>query len=235
MMNYWVYLMLNDQASVSSSILHDLNTLKSLIMVCKSVSLSLKPFIEHKFWFSQEKNEKMERYTWYSPKQIKSLHPIFVNKIKHFFGKIEYFPSSTTHIRFCAEFNDKIDFLTSSKITHLTFGRNFNEHVNNLPQTITHLEFGYYFNKPVDHLPKAITHLEFGYYFNEPVDSLPPNITHLMFGINFNRTVNHLPQKITHLTFGINFNRTVNHLPQTITHLEFGLDFNKPVDISHKA
>src|SRR3546814_5776508 len=43
-----------------------------------------------------------------------------------------------------------------------SFGSNFDQSVDNLPNSITYLTFGYSFNQSVDNLPKSITHLTFG-------------------------------------------------------------------------
>lgn len=41
-------------------------------------------------------------------------------------------------------------------LTHLTFGRNFNQPINNLPKSLTNLIVGFNFNQAVNHLPKSI-------------------------------------------------------------------------------
>ena len=115
-------------------------------------------------------------------------------------------------------------------ITHLVFGRDFNQVVNDLPDTITHLTFGWDFNQSVDNLPKSITHLTFGSHFNQLVNNLPSSITHLTFSNNFNQLVNNLPNNIIYLYFGNSFNKSVDNLPKHITHLTFGWNFNQPVN-----
>ncbi len=107
-------------------------------------------------------------------------------------------------------------------ITHLTFGNNFNQPVNNLPLGITHLTFDGAFNQSVNNLPLGVTHLSFGFQFNQPVDCLPPSITHLTFGCNFNQSVNNLSQFITHLRFGLHFAQSVTNLPPSLIFLQFG-------------
>src|SRR5256885_240453 len=37
-------------------------------------------------------------------------------------------------------------------ITHLTFGHDFDQPINHLPNSITHLTFGHDFDQPIDHL-----------------------------------------------------------------------------------
>ena len=130
-----------------------------------------------------------------------------------------------------SEFNQKINNLPNS-LTHLTFGNNFNQEVNNLPNSITHLTFGRSFNQDVNNLPNSITHLIFGWNFNQEVNNLSNSITHLTFGYHFNQEVNNLPNSITHLIFGVCFNQEVNNLPNSLTHLIFGSNFNQKVDLS---
>ena len=140
----------------------------------------------------------------------------------------------TTDLTFGKEFNYPVNNLPSS-IIHLTFGKKFNQSVNHLPSSIIHLTFGRNFNQLIDNLPSSITHLTFynEFYksiFNQSVDNLPSSITHLAFGRNFNQSVNNLPSSITHLTFGTNFNQSVDNLPGCITHLTFGDNFDQSVD-----
>ena len=63
-----------------------------------------------------------------------------------------------------SKFNRLIDNLSliKSSITHLTFGWDFNQSVDNLPSSLTHLTFGHCFNQLVDNLPSTINHLTFG-------------------------------------------------------------------------
>jgi hypothetical protein len=118
----------------------------------------------------------------------------------------------------------------------------FNQPVNNLPNSITHLTFGVYFNQQVDatrkneiftgapknkivfdgdNLPNSITHLTFGVAFDKPVDKLPNSITHLTLGTNFNQPVNNLPNSITYLRFGYCFDQLFDKLPKSIKKLGF--------------
>jgi hypothetical protein len=131
-------------------------------------------------------------------------------------------------------FNKPINF-SDLKLTHLTFGEEFNQLVDNqpvesLPDSITHLTFGYNFNQLADNLPNSITHLIFGEKFNQPVNKLPNSITHLKFIKEFDQPVDKLPNSITHLIFGENFNQPVDNLPESIIDLFFGRSFNQPID-----
>ena len=42
--------------------------------------------------------------------------------------------------------------------------------------------FNYNFNQPIDNLPNSITHLTLEWSFNQPMDNLSNSITHLIWG-----------------------------------------------------
>lgn len=53
--------------------------------------------------------------------------------------------------------------------------------IKKYPSKLTHLKFGIEFNQPIDNLPKSLTHLILGDNFNQPIDNLPNSITQLTF------------------------------------------------------
>ncbi len=81
-------------------------------------------------------------------------------------------------------------------------GSEFNQLVDNLPNSIISLTFGNCFNQLVDNLPGSIVSLTFGYYFNQLLNNLPNSIVSLTFGNHFDKPVDNLPNSITSLTFG---------------------------------
>ena len=94
---------------------------------------------------------------------------------------------------------DIIEFL--SKHQKVKFGKDFNQFVDNLPNSLTHLKLGVDFNQPVNNLPNSLTHLKFGKDFNQPVDNLPESLTHLeLEQFSFNKPLNNLPNSIIKLT-----------------------------------
>jgi surface protein len=148
--------------------------------------------------------------------------------------------------------NERIYNHLPDSVTHLTFGRQFNQPiaVDVLPLGLTHLTFGADFNQPIGEnvLPKTLTHLTFGYWskFNKPIGQnvLPQTLTHLMFGLPFRRGLvyngslfnqsieeNVLPDGLKHLGFNGYFNKELkeNVLPAGLTHLTFGVAFNQPL------
>jgi hypothetical protein len=81
--------------------------------------------------------------------------------------------------------------------------------VTELPSTLTHLTFGKYFDQKVNNLPKTLTHLTFGEHFNQKVNNLPKTLTHLTFDNNskFDKEVNELPLTLTNIIFGEYFDQ----------------------------
>ena len=57
----------------------------------------------------------------------------------------------------------------------------FNQPVNNLPNSIINLTFGCGFNQSVDNLPNSIINLTFGNYFNQTINKLPINLKIIKF------------------------------------------------------
>ena len=134
-----------------------------------------------------------------------------------------------------SEFDQKINLLLLTYLTHLTFGAEFNKDVDNLPLNLTHLVFGHSFNQSVNYLPSTLTHLTFGHWFNQIVDNLPQTLIHLTLGHSFDQKVDNLPKNLIHLTFGNGFNQSVDNLPTNLIHLIFGWDFNQSVDFLPKT
>lgn len=74
----------------------------------------------------------------------------------------------------------------NEKASTLTIPFNFNEELKNLPFDIKIIIFEEYFpfwkysnfNQRVDDLPNTLTHLTFGSYFNQKINNLPNSLTH---------------------------------------------------------
>ncbi len=120
-----------------------------------------------------------------------------------------------------------------STLTHLAFGKYFNQPIESLPLSLTHLEFGSEFNKEIKDLPPHLTHLTLSEDFNFPLQCIPPNLCYLKFGSFFNHPVGeilHGHSHLTYLIFGYHFDQPLgDHLPSTLTHLILGHYFNQPL------
>jgi hypothetical protein len=107
-----------------------------------------------------------------------------------------------------SQFNQPIDGLMDSKLTHLVFGYSFNQPVSGLMDTnLTHLVFGYSFNQPVGGLIDTnLIHLEFGNSFNYPLIGLPETLIYLQVGNSFNYPLIGLPETLINLQVSNSFN-----------------------------
>ena len=146
-------------------------------------------------------------------------------------------PKTVTHLSFGKNFNQQI-IINSNNVTHLTFGINFNQQITKtIPNSVTHLTFGRKFNQSITNdIPNSVTHLTFGFYFDQPIKkSIPNNVTHLIFGALFNQPIkNAIPNSVIHLTFGLFFNQSIiNAIPNSVIQLTFGLFFNQPITFSN--
>lgn len=102
-------------------------------------------------------------------------------------------------------FNDTLDTLKIKPTVELIiFNDTYNIPVTNelVPKHVTHLYFGKRYNQPVNNLPDNIVKLMFGYDFNQSVDNLPPNLKSLYihgYG-NFNKSFDKLPASLKYLS-----------------------------------
>lgn len=91
------------------------------------------------------------------------------HRLTHLFLNDDYprpiiFPPNLIQLKFGKQ-NYSLQSLPST-ITNLDVGNIFNECINNsFPILLTHLTFGRCFNQPVDCLPPTLTHLYFGFFF----------------------------------------------------------------------
>ena len=99
-----------------------------------------------------------------------------IKKIKNFYNLelLNHFPM-IKEIMFHNDFNESINdgSILPNTLTHITFGENFNQSINNLPNSMFYLKFGRNFDQTIDHLPDSIIHLEFDQQegrFNQPTN-----------------------------------------------------------------
>jgi hypothetical protein len=127
-------------------------------------------------------------------------------------------------------------------LTHLTFGINFNQKVDNLPQSLKYLKLGILF-KAINQLPPLLQVLDIERYTRR-IRHLPDSIHTLKIN-QFSGEIHTLPSSLTTLEFLIysskfvipksiipKLNRfmgsldTLEVLPSTITHLTLWLEEN---------
>jgi hypothetical protein len=118
-----------------------------------------------------------------------------------------------------------------SNLTHLTFGKKFNQSIDNLPNSLTHLIFNSIdgdFNQSMDNLPESITHIILSKKYNKPLDNLPLSLINLQTGYSYNYPLDNLPNSLNKLTIGNNgkwggsvFNYQLDNLPNSLEYLGF--------------
>uniref|UniRef100_A0A6C0C821 F-box domain-containing protein n=1 Tax=viral metagenome TaxID=1070528 RepID=A0A6C0C821_9ZZZZ len=158
---------------------------------------------------------ELPRYQRIYPKSVKYVH---------FVARTTEMPPKVTHLTFGDDFNRSVENVIPSSVTHLTLGHYFNQPIT-IPSSVTHLTFKLHFNQPVK-IPSSVTHVTFGYSFNQPIE-VPSSVTHLTFGPKFNQPIK-IPTFTTHLKFGCYFNQPVI-VPPSVTHLVFGDFFDQPL------
>ncbi|AFX92266.1 putative F-box and FNIP repeat-containing protein [Megavirus courdo11] len=90
------------------------------------------------------------------------------------------------------------------RITHLTFGREFDQNIKGcIPNSVTHLIFGEYFNQDIkDCIPNSVTHLTFGFYFDRNIKDC------IRVRIHAERiALRCIPDSVIHLTLNRQFYR----------------------------
>jgi len=120
---------------------------------------------------------KIKQLPYFDNFESVMLDTIITNYPRH--AKFIYFLANGTNIPF--------------KVTHLTFGFDFNQPINNcIPSSVSHLIFGFRFNQPIkDITPSSVTHLTFGELFDQPINNcIPSSVSHLTFGWHFNQPIN---------------------------------------------
>ena len=174
---------------------------------------------EWRFWSPSITCHKTALWWWYkSPLSLLPFHFLRLIRIKGYYKRFQYLPSTITHITFGKSFNHTINRILPPSLTHLTFGEQYNSCVRYLPDNITHLTFGYWFNLPVDHLPQSITHLTFGENFSQPLTHLPHALQVLKLRQSFHHQLESMPNSIHTLT---TYTRaSINSLPSSLTRLE---------------
>ena len=130
-------------------------------------------------------------------------------------------PNTLTHISFGHEFNQMVDDLPNS-VTHIKFGDNFNQCINNLPRSLLYLELaGMNFNQPIDLLPKTLKFLSLGFRFNKSVNNLPSKLVSLTLEHSFDGEIDMLPPSLKYLRICDNLKKKFDKLPKSVTHLHF--------------
>eukprot|EP01112_Ceratiomyxa_fruticulosa_P012201 TRINITY_DN336_c0_g1_i3.p1 TRINITY_DN336_c0_g1~~TRINITY_DN336_c0_g1_i3.p1 ORF type:complete len:234 (+),score=43.72 TRINITY_DN336_c0_g1_i3:479-1180(+) len=200
-LNYCVQVMINEEFL-------DFKMAKLLSFVSRSISKTVRRFIEDNFFFNMLQER---RHTIYQPKYISGV------------SAISQINLTIQKVKFHFYFNECIDLSAFTNITQISFSFLFDQSIENrLPLNLTHLFFQHYFNQPIDgFLPSKLTHLKLGNCFQNTISNLPLSLTHLKLGHNFNQPIQTLPHSVKQVTFCGHgrlpkFNQPVSHLNPNI-------------------
>lgn len=115
------------------------------------------------------------------------------------------------------------------EVSNLTFKKNYNNHVMNLPKIFRNILFNNEFNKSINNL-NGVTSIITGRHFNHTIDNLSNSLIILKLGFYFNQKIDNLPNSLINLTLNDNFDQELKHLPNSLQHLELGKSFNKSIN-----
>jgi hypothetical protein len=129
--------------------------------------------------------------------------------------------NNITYIKLGEDFNQHID---NQQISFSFEKKEFTNRKNKfwlikysyLPNSLTRLELGFDFDQPINNLPNSLNHLlfSFGSHFNQQINYLPSNLKYLVFNAQsfFNQPINYLPNNLRYLILGNAFNQRINNL-----------------------
>ncbi len=127
-------------------------------------------------------------------------------------------PYTIRYIKFNNKFNYYINTLAETNISHIIFGNNFNNPVDNLPWVIEYLYFGDEFNQGLENLPGCLKKLLFSIAskFNQKLDCLPNCLEYLFLPADYSFQLNNLPNFLLHLELCFDYSHTLNNLPKSL-------------------
>ncbi len=71
-------------------------------------------------------------------------------------------------------------------ITNIYFGNNFNQLINNLPNSLEYIKFGdYHFNQSIDNLPNNIREIYLGENYKVPINIFPKKLEKIFVSYSF--------------------------------------------------
>ena len=179
--------------------------------------------IEAHLGFDKDQKEIREDYIYFTEMPTKEqLDDIHIPKV---------------YFNFNVELDD-YEYLKHSNITHILFGKNFDQSIENLPIKLTHLRFGEWddickFNNDIDNLPIGLEELCFSEqsWFNKKINKLPAKLKKLKLGNNFNQSLDNLPKYLEKLEiYSFTFDFKLNNLPNSLKILDLDGKYNKTLD-----
>ena len=202
--------------------------------------------------FDDNFNEPFENYNNYQNNEI--THIIFGYKFNKSLNYINLFSSNLISITLGICFNQTIEHLKLCKnLKLLIISGNFNQNIDNLPNSIEYLEINGYFNKPIEKFPDNLKKLtldgvfnqsidnsakcmfiefiKLGDFFNNPLNILSNSLHILVLGRSFNQSVNIIYKlyNLKQLILGTHFNQIIRHFPMSLEYINFGFHYNQKI------
>jgi len=111
-----------------------------------------------------------------------------------------------------------------NKLHTLKMGKDFNQDIIKLPESLHIFEMGWDFDKPI-YLPSNLKELRMGFSFNQDLDDIPSSLNVLEMGENFNQKIS-LKEGLKKLIMNHNFNEQIDYIPYSLEVLVLGNSYN---------
>ena len=136
-----------------------------------------------------------------------------------YFGTIEHlYPEEFTfYDTFDSPITDNmLKIIKDNGCTHLYFGKEFNQKLDNLPDYIESIILSEckYFDQPLDNLPITLNMLVVSDSFKKPLDFLPVGLKHLELPVGYNQPLDNLPSGLEYLKIDWCYDKPLNNLPE---------------------
>ena len=168
-------------------------------------------FVDEKYNFEKTSYVCWKQYNNFTLNDVKLIESLS-------FELLLNLSSQTKYIRFNHNFNQIIDILVDTNITHIIFGNKFNQSVDNLSWIIEYLYFGQEFNQSLDNLPGSLKKLMFSIHsnFNQSLDCLPTCLEYLLLPADYKCQIDNLPNSLKYLELCHNYSNSINNLPKSL-------------------
>jgi hypothetical protein len=152
-------------------------------------------------------------------------------KLYHYFNcPIKNLPSSIRYLHYSLHFSIPIFF--PKNLEQLILPDNYNEIVDNLPDTITHLHLGNIFDKKITKLPNCLKYIIFSNNYNNDIlclNSIKHTLQYVELGLNYNLLIHNVFTNILELVVNINYTHHYNYLPKQLKRLSVNLTNNNNI------
>ena len=194
------------------------NIKETISLVLDENIFSYDYFVDKKKYFRYFKNEKynLEKTSYVCWQDNYKLQCSLINNIIS--NLLSNLSSETKYIKLNDNFNEIIDMIINTNITHIIFGNKFNRSIDNLSWIIEYLHFGEEFNQSLNNLPGSVKKLIFSTNsnFNQQLDCLPNCLQYLLLPINYKCQIDNLPNSLKYLELYSKYPNSLNNLPKSL-------------------